>query len=213
MTHPFISCYTNQPSFMTKTINHLLAATALTSVKFAGRKASAPFKAQPKVETLIVDVDRTITKEDSPKIALEALCGKKEAKRIFDGFLTSVIRGKTKVDAVHQMVFSELYSHGFKRGDWSALMEQSEKQGGFRTELIDAILELSKKGLIPVLATRSSKDSAQWIAKRFGFEHVVGSEEKGNGKFEGFSMMIGVSDRSDNDPCHDKAERCLAGSK
>jgi hypothetical protein len=95
-------------------LNSPLFQAAISSIRFARRRR---FDALPKVETLIIDVDRTITREDSPKLALENLVGKAEAKRIFDSFLNRVLRGKLKLQDIHSAVYGELYSRGFRKSD------------------------------------------------------------------------------------------------
>jgi len=180
---------------MKNTGNPVLSA-ALSSARFAGRRASARFAAPPQIETLIVDVDRTITREDSPKLALEALCGKEEAGRIFHSIIKSAVLGRIPLESINSEVFGELYKRGFRRGDWVSLMESQERSGGLRLDLVDAISSLwADRGLEIVFATRSSEDAAKWLARRFGFGHAIGSREKSlNGSFEGFSRMIGVAD-------------------
>lgn len=175
--------------------NPVLTAVA-SSARFASRRAISPIRAKPAIETLIVDVDRTITAEDSPKLALERLCGKETAKKIFDGFLKSVIRGERRLDNLHLAVFGEIYSRGFRRSDWGALMGELERTGGIRTGMMDSIRRIAEeRKLSVVLATRSSQDSAMWLANRFGFEFAIGSVERsGNGSFGGFSTMIGMHD-------------------
>ncbi|MEW6035939.1 MAG: HAD family hydrolase [Candidatus Micrarchaeota archaeon] len=180
---------------MTKAPQPLLAA-ALSSVRFAGRRAAARFREPPLLDTLIVDVDRTITSEDSPKVALERMCGKDEAKKVFDGFVKRAIKGELKLDQIHSEVFGELYRRGFKRSDWVLIMQELERRGGLRFRLIDSLTRVaSEAGLSTVLATRSSRDGAEWLARRFGFPFAVGSvENSSNGVFGGFSLMIGAAD-------------------
>jgi hypothetical protein len=179
-----------------KTTGNPVLSAIVSSARFAGRRAAARFCIDPKIETLLVDVDRTITREDSPKLALEHLCGKKEAKRVFDSILQSAALGRIPLESVNSAVFSELYKNGFKRSDWAALMERQDRSGGLRMDLIGAITELAaKENVTLVLATRSSRDSAQWLAGRFGIPFSVGSVERPmNGSFAGFSTMIGVVD-------------------
>ncbi len=180
---------------MTKAPQPLLAA-ALSSVRFAGRRAAARFREPPALDTLIVDVDRTITAEDSPKVAPERMCGKEEAKKVFDGFVRRAIKGELKLDQIHSEVFGELYRRGFKRSDWVLIMQELERKGGLRIRLIDSLTRVaSEAGLSTVLATRSSRESAEWLARRFGFSFAVGSvENPSNGVFGGFSLMIGAAD-------------------
>lgn len=180
---------------MTQLSTGPLSAVALSSVRFAVRRAAATFARAPMLETLIVDIDRTITREDSPKFALERLCGKEKAKEIFDNILRDVVRGRMGFGDIHGAVFGELYSRGFKRSDWGSMMEILEREGGFRKSLIGLIQEMSaREGFTPVLATRSSREGAKWIARRFGFPFAVGSEENVNGTFLGFSTAIGIAD-------------------
>jgi hypothetical protein len=169
-----------------------LFQVAASSARFAKRRWVGSL---PQIETLVIDVDRTITKEDSPKLALEKLVGKEDARRIFDSFFSRVLRGKLKLQDLHSAVYGELYSRGFKRSDWAGIMEDLAKNGGLKRQLIDAFLEISRKENITlVLATRASRDSAEWLARRFGFHHAVGSVEMVNGVFQGFETKIGVVD-------------------
>jgi hypothetical protein len=171
--------------------NPLLQAAA-SSARFAFRRRNP---SDPRIETIIIDVDRTITKEDSPKVALSKIVGKEEAKKIFDSFLSRVLRGNLKLQDIHSAVYGELYSRGFKRSDWALVMEDLEKSGGIKTDIIDAILDMSRKENVSlVLATRASRDGAEWLARRYGFHHAVGSVEMVNGTFQGFETMIGASD-------------------
>jgi hypothetical protein len=74
-------------------------------------------------------------------------------------------------------------------------MEDLERSGGLKKELIDSLLGLSlKENLTLILATRASLDSAQWLARRFGFHYAVGSVEYINGSFQGFETKIGAAD-------------------
>jgi hypothetical protein len=172
-------------------VNPLFQA-AVSSVRFARRRR---LDSLPKVETLIIDVDRTLTTEDSPKLALEKLVGKVEAKKIFDSFLSRVLRGSLKLQDIHAAVYGELYSRGFRKSDWPLIMEDLDKNGGLKRELIDSLLALSaKENLTLILATRASREGAQWLANRFGFHHAVGSVEMVNGVFQGFETMIGAAD-------------------
>jgi hypothetical protein len=175
--------------------NPLLQA-ALSSARFAGRRASARLSGRrPEIETLIVDVDRTLTAEDSPKVALQNMVGKEKTKEIFDSFIAEVVRGRLRLQDLHSAVFGELYSRGFKKSDWVAVMEGIEKEGGLRESLISSILGLAEReGLTVVLATRASLDSARWLAGKYGFSHAVGSVEKVNGAFVGFETVIGAFD-------------------
>lgn len=169
-----------------------LIQAAIASAKFARRRRSHE---KPEIETILVDVDRTLTAEDSPKLALSKLAGSGEAKRIFDSFPAKVVCGKLKIQDIHGAVYRELYSRGFKRADWPLIMEELERNGGIKRRLIDCLLELGRThGLTLVLATRASRDGAEWLAKRYGFHHAVGSVEHINGSFSGFETMIGASD-------------------
>ncbi|MCI0503659.1 haloacid dehalogenase-like hydrolase [Candidatus Micrarchaeota archaeon] len=179
---------------MNTTQNPLLSAF-VSSARFAGRRTAARFAKPPEIETLIVDVDRTLTREDSPKLALEALCGKAEANRVFHSIVRSAVLGRIPVESINGEVFGELYKRGFRRADWVRIMEEQERDGGLRLDLIEAILTLSNRhGITTVLATRSSEDAALWLAHRFGFGHAIGSRERINGSFDGFFRMIGVVD-------------------
>ena len=172
-------------------VNPLVQA-ALASARFAKRRRNP---GRPEIETIIIDVDRTLTKEDSPKLALEKIVGKDEAKRIFDSFLSRVLRGRLKLHEIHDAVYTELYSRGFRRSDWGGIMEELSANGGLKRELIDALLELSERhSLTTVLATRASLDGAQWLARNFGFHHAIGSVESVNGVFQGFETKIGAAD-------------------
>ncbi|HSB46707.1 MAG TPA: HAD family hydrolase [Candidatus Bilamarchaeum sp.] len=172
-------------------VNPLFQA-AVSSYRFAKRRRNA---ALPELETLIIDVDRTITKEDSPKLALERLAGKAVAERVFESFPRRVIRGELKLQDIHAAVYGELYSRGFRRSDWISVMEELERTGGLKRRTIDALIELSRReSLTLVLATRASRDSAEWLARRYGFHHAVGSVEHVNGTFQGFETMIGSED-------------------
>ncbi len=175
--------------------NPVLSAFVL-SARFAGRRAAARFSGAPEIETLIVDVDRTITREDSPKLALEALCGKGEAGRIFHSIIRKAILGRIRLESINGEVFGELYKRGFRQSDWVGLMERQERDGGLRLDLIESIQALSaRRGITIALATRSSEAAAQWLAARYGFRFGVGSIERPmNGSFAGFSRMIGVFD-------------------
>lgn len=179
-----------------KTTGNPVLSAVVSSARFAGRRASARFAAPPQIETLIVDVDRTITREDSPKLALTALCGKGEADRIFHSIIRSAMLGRIPLESINSEVFGELYNRGFRRPDWVTLMEGQERDGGLRLDLIESIQALSvRHGITIVLATRSSEDAARWLATRYGFGFGVGSIERPmNGTFAGFSRMIGVFD-------------------
>ena len=171
---------------------------AVASGRFALRRAASHFTSDPVLDTILVDVDRTITVEDSPKLALQKLCGKEKAKEIMDGFLLDVLKGKISLDDLPTAVFSKLYSCGFKQSDWISIMEELDRSGGFRKELIDAILTIARAtGMTSVIATRASKTSANWIARQFGFDFAIGSEEKlRNGTFDGFETIIGAYDKT-----------------
>jgi len=173
-----------------------VVSAIVSSARFAGRRAASGFMREPAIETLIVDVDRTLTREDSPKLAMEALCGKEEAHRVFGEVLRSAMLGRIPLAGIHSAIFGELYKKGFRRSDWAPLMEAEERSGGIRLELIGAIISVcSARSITPVLATRSSRDTAEWLARRFGFPFALGSEERSiNGAFLGFSSMIGVED-------------------
>lgn len=179
-----------------KATQNPVVSAIVSSARFAGRRTAARFTKAPEIETLIVDVDRTLTREDSPKLALEALSGKEEAGRIFHSIIRSAIFGRIPPESINGEVFGELYKRGFRRSDWVSLMEAQEKNGGLRLDLIEAIQALSARhGITTVLATRSSDDAACWLAQRYGFGFGVGSIERPmNGSFAGFSRMIGVFD-------------------
>jgi hypothetical protein len=177
------------------------AQAALSSARFAGRRAASRLSGRrPELDTIIIDVDRTLTTEDSPKAALEMLIGPKKAKEVFDSFLTGVMKGRYKISELHGAIFGELYSRGFRRQDWVGLMEDLERKDMLRKELIGSLTGICRsEGLTSILATRASQDSASWLARRFGFDFAVGSVERSaDGRFEGFSLMIGASDGSDN---------------
>ncbi|MEW6722501.1 MAG: hypothetical protein AB1324_04515 [Candidatus Micrarchaeota archaeon] len=180
-------------------MNPLLLASG-ASPRFALRRLSRKLNPAPKLDTLIVDVDRTLTTEDSPKAALERLCGKSEAKKLMDGFIRAAIKGDIPLDGLHGEVFRALYERGFKPSDWGALMEEFGRSGAFRTDLVDTIHQIAERErLRVVVATRSSLTGAQWIASRFGFGHAVGSVEyPHNGGFSGFRTVIGVRDNAVN---------------
>jgi hypothetical protein len=179
-----------------KTTGNPVLSAVVSSARFAGRRAAARFAKEPEIDTLIVDVDRTITREDSPKLALEALCGKEEAGKIFHSIIRSAILGRIPLESINSEVFGELYRRGFRRSDWVTLMEAQERSGGLRLDLIDAISSICvNRNIDIVFATRSSEDAAKWLSRRFGFGHAIGSRERGiNGSFDGFSRMIGVAD-------------------
>ena len=102
-------------------INNPLMQAALSSARFAGRRACSRFSdSEPHIDTLIIDVDRTLTVEDSPKLALERLIGREKTHEIFDSFLGRVVRGNLKIQELHSAIFNELYSRGFRQSDWVA---------------------------------------------------------------------------------------------
>ncbi len=177
-------------------IENPLLQAALSSARFASRRARTRFSgAEPSIDTLIIDVDRTLTSEDSPKLALEGLVGKERTKEIFDSFLKRVVLGRLKIQDLHAAVFGELYSRGFRQSDWIRVMEDHERSGGLRRPLIDLLLDISgRNGVTMVLATRASAESARWLSARYGFHHSVGSVERVNGSFDGFEMKIGSRD-------------------
>jgi phosphoserine phosphatase len=169
----------------------LLAAAA--SARFAGRRLFSD--RQPAIEAIIVDIDRTLTREDSPKLALGELCGKTASDGIFHAFSKRIIKGEVGFDELPYHVFSELYSRGFKSGDWATLMERQVKSGGIRMDLVSSLQHLSEQGLAIILATRSSIEGAKWLARRFGFFHSIGNEERmEGGEFKGFRTIIGMKD-------------------
>ncbi len=180
---------------MKRTGNPVLSAI-VSSARFAGRRLSSRFSRAPEIDTLIVDVDRTITREDSPKIALEALCGRERAKKIFDSILKNAMLGRIPLESIHSEIFGQIYRGGFHRSDWAILMSEQERSGGLRIGLIEAITRLAaRERMTLILATRSSRDTAEWLARRYGFDYALGSEEKSiDGTFMGFASMIGVSD-------------------
>lgn len=180
---------------MGRTGNPVLSAF-VSSARFAARRAAMRFSSEPEIETLIMDVDRTITREDSPKLALESLCGKEESSRITHAIIKKAMAGKIPLASINAEVFGEIYSRGFSRADWATVMEGQEKCGGLRIGLVEAVLSLAaREGFTVVLATRSSVDTARWIARRFGIRYAVGSEEAPmNGKFAGFRTIMGVTD-------------------
>jgi hypothetical protein len=179
-----------------KTTGNPVLSAVMSSARFAGRRTAARFVAPPQIETLIVDVDRTITLEDSPKLALEALCGKAEAGKIFHSIIRKAILGRIPLESINGEVFGVLYNRGFRHSDWVSLMEGQERDNGLRLDLIESIQALSARhGITIVLATRSSDAAARWLATRYGFGFGVGSIERPmNGTFAGFSRMIGVFD-------------------
>ncbi len=180
-------------------VNNPLIQAALSSARFAGRRACSRFSStDPSIDTLIIDVDRTLTSEDSPKLALQRLVGREKTHEIFDSFLRDVVLGKMRIQDLHGAVFGELYSRGFRQSDWVGVMEDLDRSGGIKKRLIDLLLDLSgSHGLTLVLATRASAESARWLASRYGFHHAIGSVEKINGSFSGFETMIGSHDDGD----------------
>ncbi|MFN7991353.1 MAG: HAD family hydrolase [Candidatus Micrarchaeia archaeon] len=176
-------------------VKNPLAQAALSSARFAKRRM---FQPPVQIETIIVDVDRTLTREDSPKLALESLAGKEAAHKVFDRILNDVVLGRLKLGDVHSTVFRELYSRGFKTSDWVSIMEDLERSGGLKSELIGELQGLAGRGVTVVLATRASYESARWIAGRFGFHHAIGSVERVNGVFQGFDLVIGAKDEGDH---------------
>lgn len=173
---------------------------ARAAYHFAQRRAGAPLRPKPVIETIVVDVDGTITRKDSPKLALERLCGPKKASEIIDGYMQDVILGRIKLDEIHSSIFRELYDRGFKRSDWPALMMELDRGGGLRTDMIETLMEIARwKSISTVVATRASLESAEWLMKRFGFQAAVGSvESNSNGSFAGFDTVIGAADNLDN---------------
>ncbi len=176
-------------------IQNPLLQAAVSSARFARRRACSRFSSEPTIDTLIIDVDRTLTAEDSPKLALERLVGKEKTREIFDSFLKRVILGRLGLQDLHAAVFGELYSRGFRTQDWVGVMEDLERTGGLKKPLIDLLLRMSEEnGLTLVLATRASRESARWLSARYGFHHAIGSVERVNGSFAGFETMIGAHD-------------------
>lgn len=177
-------------------IDNPLLQAAFSSARFAGRRTCSRFSAAPpQIDTLIIDVDRTLTAEDSPKLALEKLVGREKTHEIFDSFIGRVVKGRLRIQDLHSAIFGELYSRGFRKSDWVGVMEELERSGGLKKPLIDLLLGLSDRhGLTLVLATRASQDSASWLAARYGFHHAIGSVERVNGSFQGFETVIGARD-------------------
>ncbi|MBS3067137.1 haloacid dehalogenase-like hydrolase [Candidatus Micrarchaeota archaeon] len=177
-------------------------AAAIAAPHFAIRRiiANAAANRAPKIDTIIVDIDRTLTMEDSPKLALQKLCGPKEADKITRSFLLKFRRGEVSLSEMPFIVFNELYSRGFRQSDWATLMEDIGKDSGFRFDIIAALTRLRAMHNVKlVVATRASKLSAEWIARTFGFDYAVGSEERfEDGKFVGFKTLIGAEDSQTN---------------
>ncbi len=196
-------------------INNPLLQAAFSSARFAGRRACSRFSSsEPQIDTLIIDVDRTLTAEDSPKLALERIVGREKTHEIFDSFIGRVVKGQLKIQDLHSAVFGELYSRGFRRSDWVGVMEELECSGGLKKPLIDLLLGLSaRNGVTLVLATRASQDSASWLAMRYGFHHAIGSVERVNGSFQGFETVIGARDDGNGTVTKlTAASRALAGA-
>src|SRR3989338_9534553 len=167
------------------------------SLAFAARRISNRWHSQlPRIDTLVIDIDRTLTKEDSTKIALSHLYGRQEADRIMHSTLERFQKGEMSMNQAAEEVFYKLYAKGFKPEDWENIMEIFRCDSGFRMHLIDVLLEFkSRNNLTMAVATRASRTSADWVAKTFGFDFGIGSEESIEaGTFKGFNVLIGVED-------------------
>jgi len=169
---------------------------ASSSARFAARRTIAKAKRPPKIETIIVDIDRTLTNEDSAKLALERVYGKERAHERLAGFARKIKRREMAFDQLHTAIFTDIYDMGFKQDDWVVVMEKLKISGGFRRDLADALHKIGADHDIDlVLATRGSDISARYVAESLGFSHALGSIERWDGKdFTGFHTIIGADD-------------------
>ncbi len=174
---------------------------ASSSARFAMRRTMAKAKHMPRIETIIVDIDRTLTTEDSAQVALERVYGKEEAKERLADYSRKVKRREMGLDQLHMAIFADIYAAGFRQADWTDIMKKLEYSGGFRKGLAEALLRAGRDfAITPVLATRGSDMSAQYVARSLGFRHAIGSIERVRGHdFAGFETIIGAKDSMDGD--------------
>lgn len=127
----------------------------------------------PRIHYLIVDVDGTLYPKNSFMSGLQIIM-KSDAEKTYKAILDGIKNKKTGDSESMYLATRILIRHGFNRKHLNQIIEEAD--GDLRKSFVKELQSLSKSGIKIILATRSSREIAEYFAKKYNFSAGVGAE-------------------------------------